>query len=254
MAYVNTTFLPKTAGLVFGDRLEARAQKGRVFLMAGTPSPDPLTIVSNPVLSGDPYIGSVITCANPVVSGGLEPYSYDYMWLDTSTRSDNNSTTLLEFDKDKNVSCYVTVVSADGQTVHATSNSIGPVTYAPADVTIIGPNGPNGLLPSYDATPGVRVSLQVEARGLYDVSYTWQFRKADDSGWIAASEASLAAQYPDADALMFEVNDANEPIASSFMMNFLNGPGPTQFRCRVRDTDPDGNFDQKIATTNIVYS
>lgn len=31
---VNTTFLPKTNGMVFGDRLVARASKGRVFLLA----------------------------------------------------------------------------------------------------------------------------------------------------------------------------------------------------------------------------
>lgn len=32
MPYVNTTFLPKTNGMVFSDRLAARAAKGRVFL------------------------------------------------------------------------------------------------------------------------------------------------------------------------------------------------------------------------------
>ena len=31
MAYVNTTFLPKTNGLVFSARLHARSDKGRVF-------------------------------------------------------------------------------------------------------------------------------------------------------------------------------------------------------------------------------
>lgn len=31
MSYVNTTFLPKTSGLVFGERLVARSNKGRVY-------------------------------------------------------------------------------------------------------------------------------------------------------------------------------------------------------------------------------
>lgn len=38
---VDTTFLPKTNGLVFGDRLVTRADKGRVFLLDLTPPADP---------------------------------------------------------------------------------------------------------------------------------------------------------------------------------------------------------------------
>ncbi len=52
---VDTTFLPKTNGLVFGDRLVARANKGRVFLLtvAGDeiveppPSMEPITLTVN---------------------------------------------------------------------------------------------------------------------------------------------------------------------------------------------------------------
>ena len=55
MAYVNTTFLPKTNGMVFGDRLQARADKGRVFLFTVTgdeiieppPSMEPITVTVN---------------------------------------------------------------------------------------------------------------------------------------------------------------------------------------------------------------
>ena len=216
--------------------------------MAGVPAPDPLTVVSNPVLTGDPYVGSKVTCANPVVSGGLEPYSYDYMWLDTQVRSDINNTTLLEYDKGKSVSCYVTVVSADGQTVHSTSNSIGPVVYQPSNVVIT-----TALAGSYDIAVGNRVTLQVGAAGVHSVEYTWQFRKADDSGWITATTANLTAQFPDAEALVFEVNRDNEPVMSSFQLNFFAGPGPSQFRCRVRDVDPDGNYNQKLTQTNLNY-
>lgn len=52
---VNTTFLPKTSGLVFGDRLTARAIKGRVFLytvegdeiVEPPPSMEPITVTVN---------------------------------------------------------------------------------------------------------------------------------------------------------------------------------------------------------------
>ncbi|AAL73311.1 hypothetical protein P60_gp44 [Synechococcus phage P60] len=56
---VDTTFLPKTNGLVFADRLTARADKGRVFLytVAGdeiveiVPNIEPLSVV----IDGVPY-------------------------------------------------------------------------------------------------------------------------------------------------------------------------------------------------------
>ena len=52
---VDTTFLPKTNGLVFGDRLVARANKGRVFLLTAAgdeiveppPSMEPVTVTVN---------------------------------------------------------------------------------------------------------------------------------------------------------------------------------------------------------------
>ena len=251
MMTVDTTFLPKTNGMVFGDRLQARADKGRVFLMAdNTPAPDPLTVVSAPVLTGDPYIGSTITVSNPTVSGGIEPYSYDYMWLDTRSleRSDINSTTLLDFDKGKDVSCYVTVVSADGQTINTTSNSIGPVTYAPANASIL-----LALPNSYDVTPFSRHSLQVQASGVHTLSYTWQMRNAADDAWVTATPENLASEYPAAEAVVWEVNRDGEPQVSAFMFNFVTGPGPTRIRVRIRDTDPDGNFDQVLSTTNLNY-
>ena len=246
---VDTTFLPKTNGMVFGDRLQARADKGRVFLMADvTPPPAALTIVSNAVLSGDPYVGSTITCADPVVSGGLEPYSFDYMWLDAKTRSAINNTTLLEFDLGKSVSCYVTVVSADGQTIHTTSNSVGPVTYAPTNATLT-----EALPNTYDVTPFQRHSLQVRATGVHTLSYFWQIRNAADDAWVTANPANLADEYPAAETVVWEVNRDGEPMMSTFMFNFVTGPGPTKMRVRIRDTDPAGNFDQVLSTTTLNY-
>ncbi len=52
---VDTTFLPKTNGLTFGERLVARANKGRVFLLTAAgdeiveppPSMEPITLTVN---------------------------------------------------------------------------------------------------------------------------------------------------------------------------------------------------------------
>jgi len=246
MPYVNTTFLPKTNGMVFGDRLQARANKGRVYLMAGEDPIEPLEIVSDAVLTGDPYVGGELVCTPPTVTGGLEPFGYNYTWLDLA-RSESNVTPILEYDKGKTMQCYVTVVSADGQVVNSTSNGIGPIVYEPVSVNIL-----TALFPSYDITPLVRHTLRVKATAVHSLSYDWEFLDPDGN-WLEASQENVAAAFPDVEAVVWEVNRDGEPRESAFMMNFITGPGPAQFRCRVTDTDPDGNTDQKFTTTSLNY-
>ncbi len=54
---VDTTFLPKTNGMVFGDRLQARANKGRVFL---------LTVAGDEIVEPPPSIGPVTVTVNGI--------------------------------------------------------------------------------------------------------------------------------------------------------------------------------------------
>ncbi len=54
---VDTTFLPKTNGLVFGARLVARANKGRVFL---------LTVAGDEIVEPPPSIGPVTVTVNGI--------------------------------------------------------------------------------------------------------------------------------------------------------------------------------------------
>lgn len=92
---VDTTFLPKTSGLVFGDRLTARAIKGRVFLYAvegdeivePPPSMEPITVTVNGV-DYDYKEGAALTVLlnDPipvVITAGASP---TYRW---SARADN---------------------------------------------------------------------------------------------------------------------------------------------------------------------
>ena len=58
---MDTTFLPKTSGMVFGNRLEARALKGRVFLY---------TVEGDQIVEPPPSIGPVTVTVNGV--------DYDY--------------------------------------------------------------------------------------------------------------------------------------------------------------------------------
>ena len=86
-------------------------------------------VVSATTVSGLPYVGETVTCAQPTVTGGQEPYAYNYMWLDqeAAALSPSNTTTLGMYDLGKMVSCYVGVSSADGQSANTTTPTIGPV-------------------------------------------------------------------------------------------------------------------------------
>lgn len=86
-------------------------------------------VVAATTVSGTPYVGETITCAQPVVSGGQAPYTYSYMWLDSnSVRSSSNSRAIGTDDLGKVLNCSVTVTSADGQTGNTTTtNGVGPI-------------------------------------------------------------------------------------------------------------------------------
>ena len=99
MAYVNTTFLPKTNGLVFADRLVVRSDKGRVF----GPGVTPLSTIGAVTVSPDSTVASVMGSQTftAVVTGG-DATDLTYKWtvrsgsaqLDTA---DNQSTVTYTF-------------------------------------------------------------------------------------------------------------------------------------------------------------
>lgn len=80
MAYVNTTFLPKTNGLVFADRLVARSDKGRVPGLGI--SADPIAVASgqgaNWVGTNVYEVGQTIEGKTAAFTGGTDPVQYRY--------------------------------------------------------------------------------------------------------------------------------------------------------------------------------
>lgn len=122
---VDTTFLPKTNGMVFGDRLEARAAKGRVFLLVAPgdeiveppPSMEPITVTINGDTynheSGEPIEASLGSSVNVVVRsfGTANP---TFAW---ATRGDNavtfnpvnSGTTSITFNEAGFISCTCTL-------------------------------------------------------------------------------------------------------------------------------------------------
>ncbi len=93
MAYVNTTFLPKTNGMVFGDRLVARSAKGRVFGLEGSTPTPPLEVAENGganLVATNVYeIGQVVTGKTAVFTGGNpDTTAYRSRWQSRPTASD----------------------------------------------------------------------------------------------------------------------------------------------------------------------
>ena len=90
---VDTTFLPKTNGLVFGDRLVARSDKGRVFLMNATPAADPIAVAdgqgANWVGTNVYEVGQTVEAKTAAFTGGLEPVTYRYRFQFKATGSDS---------------------------------------------------------------------------------------------------------------------------------------------------------------------
>ena len=264
---VDTTFLPKTNGLVFGDRLVARSNKGRVFMMANESiTYPPLVNVTPPTISGTAETFATITGTKAVYSGGQPPVAVQsqiqvsdngtsgWSGVDAWGTDDAGTHYISEsqYGKFFRVAGRAIDESIDSvsqaETLMSFSDVLGPVVYADPSVTIT-----QALQPIYDISPGSRVTISCGGRGLYDLTYTWQMRKADNSGWVTATVAQLENEYPDANPLVFEPSRQSEPNMSSFQISLVSGPGPTQFRCRVRDTDPLGVNAQKVLTTTLNY-
>ena len=70
MPYVDTTFLPKTNGMVFANRLVARSDKGRVFGLGVTPDPIALDVGASWV-TDEPFLEvETVTAATATYTGG----------------------------------------------------------------------------------------------------------------------------------------------------------------------------------------
>ena len=76
-----------------------------------------------PAITGNPYIGQVLTCSTGTWNGS--PTSYDYQWKRGTTNigTNSNTYTLVSADVDSLISCVVTATNAGGSEP-ATSNTI----------------------------------------------------------------------------------------------------------------------------------
>ena len=122
---VDTTFLPKTNGMVFGDRLEARAAKGRVFLLVAAgdeiveppPSMEPITVTINGEsynYNSDEPIEVALGGSVNVVVRSFGAASPTYAWAtrassDVTFNPNNLGTTAITFNEAGFISCTCTL-------------------------------------------------------------------------------------------------------------------------------------------------
>ena len=92
--------------------------------------------ITAPSVSGEALVGQTLTCSEPVVTGGIGPYQFDYFWVDETNAIvwDNtymgNTTKVVAYDIGKNMKCLVVVTDkgwSNGESITVASNSVGPV-------------------------------------------------------------------------------------------------------------------------------
>lgn len=146
----------------------------------------PSTLVySNPVATGEPWVGETLSCSEPVVTGGVGPYQFDYSWVDETnaiiwdTTYMGNTTTVVADDIGKMMKCLVQITDkgwSGGESITVESNSIGPV-RAPliGDLTTKVDGQPydwdKGMF--IETMNGAEHLVLIERNGEPGVSYTW---------------------------------------------------------------------------------
>jgi len=97
----------------------------------------PSTLVySSPVVTGEPWVGQALTCSEPIVSGGIGPYQFDYFWVDETNvivweaPKMSPTTIVTTYDIGKMMKCLVQITDkgwSGGESITVESNSIGPI-------------------------------------------------------------------------------------------------------------------------------
>ena len=232
---VDTTFLPKTNGLVFGDRLVARSDKGRVFLMAATPPADPLAVAdgqgANWLGSNVYQVGQTIEGRTAAYVGGVEPVIYRYRfqfkptgsdsfvngaWTNTTNAKNSVTYTLTETGQVKLQS-----QARDGSDPTVQLNSVTGVktvtqtTIGTVSATVDGTNYPMDGTSPVQTLNGNTLALATAITGDASPSYTWSVKQG--SANLVGNGSSISAT----------INSA--------------APASVQIQCDIVDTNASDN-------------
>ena len=175
MAYVNTTFLPKTNGLVFQPRLEARSDKGRVFgLVDGTDNPIPpgdgdsdAIATTVPGITGDPLVGETLSAIPPDVTApvGFVYSGFNYTWGYYQTDEvigEGETYEVQPEDVGKKIVVVASVAAA--RSIDLPSPPTPPVDWKPLNPQIITP-------------PPAVLSFTIGQEGEYTAEFSYEYKR-----------------------------------------------------------------------------
>ena len=228
---VDTTFLPKTNGLVFGDRLVARSDKGRVFLM-DVSTADPLAVAdgqgANWLGSNVYQVGQTIEGRTAAFVGGVEPVIYRYRfqfkptgsdafvngsWINTTNAKNPVTYTLTETGQVKLQS-----QARDGSDPTVQLNSVtGVKTVVPAptigtvSATVDGTNYPMDGTSPVQTLNGTTLALATAITGDASPSYTWSVKQGSANlvGNGSSISATINSAAPASVQIQCDIIDAN---------------------------------------------
>ena len=207
---VDTTFLPKTNGLVFGDRLVARSNKGRVFLI-GVSSTEPLAIAagkgSNWINTNVYQVGQTVTAKTAEYVGGTEPVTYRYRFQFKATGADWVAEPWITTTNSKNDATYTLTEpgevkfqsqARDGSDpVVVMNSSSGIKTVVPAPIigtvsaTVDGANYPMDGTSPVQTLNGNTLALATAITGDASPTYTWSVKQG--SANLVGNGSSISA-------------------------------------------------------------
>jgi hypothetical protein len=111
----------------------AVSSAGRTDII-GTSATAPVNTVA-PNVTGNPYVGDLLTTTNGTWSGSPTSYSYQWKRGATNIGTNANTYTIVSADAGTNITCVVTATNATGSTP-ATSNVFVPsALFAPTNIT-----------------------------------------------------------------------------------------------------------------------
>ena len=162
---------------------------------------------TDPVATGEPFVGYTLSCSEPVVTGGSGQYQIDYYWVDVETSAiiwENNymgnTTKVVEYDLGKSMYCMcVCTDQVTKKSVTVESNRLGPINrpiLPEFDTWVEGqlyddPNEQIGVVPNGSVV--IEVRQEPSSAAAADITYSWAIRTG--TGRLSGDETSTGIIY-----------------------------------------------------------
>ena len=194
--------------------------------------------VTAPSVSGEALVGQTLTCSEPVVTGGIGPYQFDYFWVDETNAMVwddtymGNTTTVVAYDIGKNMKCLVQVTDkgwSKGESITVASNSVGPV-RAPliGDLTASVDGSAYAEGDVVDVMNGSEHICLIERTGDPGVTYEWTVRQGQARLSPASGSCIVNIQSDPPQGVQVQCslrNDNASDNPKSFRFGFYVGEG-----------------------------